>query len=130
MAIRKMKYVFTPARRQALRKARSVSAANRHRNAKAHPKKNNRIKSFGKGALYVGGAIAATAAAYHTERYIVHPSEFGRDAKAFGRFAGNTIKGIMGASKGVSSLTPHNLNRGLRVKPMRRNLKIRKMAGR
>lgn len=93
MVRRKGKYVFTPARRAALRKARKISAMKR-RSApnRATSHKSSKLKSFGRGALAVGGAVAGTYIAYHTEDLIVHPQKIVSHGKAVGRFVNGANK--------------------------------------
>ena len=96
MARRKSKYVFTPARRTALRKARKISAMKRRsapsRTTSTTGRKSSKLKSFGRGALAVGGAVAGTYIAYHTEDLIVHPQKIVSHGRAVGRFVSGANK--------------------------------------
>ena len=85
---------MTPRRRAALKKAQAASARKRRR---------GRFKSVargvGTGAAFVGGTFAA----YHVNRYIVHPNQAVREIGAGGKAVG----------RGVTSLT--------RKKPRKQN---------
>lgn len=73
------RYRMTPKRRVALRNAQLASARKR---------KGHRIKNGLRTAGVIGGAVAATFVSYHTNRWIVHPSQAKRDiSKASGATA-------------------------------------------
>lgn len=76
-------YRMTPRRRAALKKAQMASARKR---------RGSRVGSALKTTAAVAGYVGATFAAYHTNRYIMHPDQFVKESRAGARAVGRVGK--------------------------------------
>lgn len=95
--VKRRKYVFTPARRRALRKARVVSARTRHAHKKsvlaAH--KQSTVRKVGAGVLAAGTTVGGIFVAYHAENYIAHPWKIPQHAKIAGSAISDAAKAVV-----------------------------------